>query len=146
MMWEWMYQECSKMLRYYKLSAEDRDDIIQDTMISLFDSPEIAESIYNNRASSGLGLLRKQINYSVVAHSASKLFEDKRDYSAYIKVLDVCNKYNIYPLPENAFKIAPLMDGLPRYCTIATIESLLSSVKPTTMSLDALTEEGKTCV
>lgn len=142
MMWEWIFHECERILKFYALSKEDRDEILQETMVHLFDCPDVAETIYTNRSSAkGMGYLKAQINFSVLENRASRFFDNKRDYSAYKKVLLICEKYNIYPLPENAYKIAPLMSE-PRECTIASIEKLLGSVKPSLVSLDALVENG----
>ena len=142
-MWEWLYQECLKIIKRYNLAKEDKDDIVQEVLLSLFDCPDNAENIYNNRATGGYGLLKKHIKYSVFAHNAAKYFDtSKVDYFAYLEVLNICQQYNIQPTPENAYKIAPLMNGLRNYSTIPSIEHLLYSVKPCVMSLDDLIDSG----
>lgn len=142
MMWEWIFHECVGILKKYTLAAEDKDDIIQETMIYLFSCPETAQEIYNNYSSNGLSLLKKIVNHAVLERNAYAFFDDKRDYSIYKKVLRICEKYSIHPIPENAYKIAPLMGELNCNYTIVAIENLLNSVKPTFVSLDALVQNG----
>lgn len=143
-MWEWIYQEIYKIIRYYNLTKEDKEDIVQETINSLLDCPEEAEKIYNNRTSGGLKLLKKHIKCSVFAYNAAQLFETKMDYYVYIAVLKVCEKYNISPIPKNAYKIQPIIYGTvpTKLSTISQIERILSVVKPCVVSLDALTEDN----
>jgi hypothetical protein len=142
-MWEWIYQESKKILHYYKLSKEDKDDIVQDLINALFECPEEAEKIYNNRTSNGLGLLKKRIKSSVFAYNAAQFFDTKSDYYVYIAALRVCDKYSISPIPENAYKISPLLYGsVPSsHCSISQIERILFVVKPRIISLDALIDD-----
>lgn len=139
-MWEWIYKKSQDMLKGYSLTSEDKDDIIQETILRLFNTPDVAQRIYGSW--DGLSILRKQLNYSVLAHNASKYFDDARDYCIYKKILKVCEEYNIAPLAENAYKIAPLINTLNGAYTIASVEKLLSNIKPTIMSLDAMIENG----
>lgn len=124
------------------MAKEDKDDIIQELIVNLFDSPDIAEVIYNKRQAEGVSMLKARIRYAIMLHNAPEYFDNHRDYAAYLSVVSVCQQYNISPIAENAYKIAPLMDGNDRCNTIDTIERLLGMVKPSVVSLDELADNG----
>lgn len=141
-MWEWLYQECNKLMKQYNMPKEVKDDIIQELLVNLFDNPDIAENIYIKRQAEGISILKGQIKCAILLHNAPTYFDNFRDYASYRRVLSVCQKYHINPTADNAYKIAPLMERTDRCNTITAIERLLSLVKPSVLSLDELNDNG----
>lgn len=123
-MWEWLSDNTRAILKGIKFDSRigDADDIAQETLTYLFHKPsEVAEGIYRDK---NLALLRTIIK-KVIFTEAAKMNGIKRMALTYYRTIsDVCEKYGIEKIPENAYKISGLL-GKP--FTIPYVISLIES-------------------
>lgn len=107
-MWEWLIENAAELVGTLRIDPciGDRDDVVQETMMYLYDSPALAEKIYESKSRSLLYSIIKK----VIFRENAKANGMKRDALAhYNTIKEVCTKYDIAMLPENAYKIAGIL-------------------------------------
>jgi len=128
-MWEWLLAELQKAVKALPLRVEgvDKDDIVSNVALLLFENNELATDIYKHKKSALLYKLLKREIYEV---KSKRFFDNKMDMSRYQRIIDVCDEYGIEPIPENAYKIVALIDNNSGNFTISGVITLLSENIP----------------
>lgn len=130
-MWSWILTELKKASRALPLSknivAVDRDDIVSNVMLYLLSRPEVAEDIYNRKQ---IGSLYQLAKFEIYNQNSKMFFDNKMELSRYQRIMAVCQKYNIEPIPENAYKISALLENGNANFTISCVIALLSADIP----------------
>lgn len=123
-MWKWINDTIRDMVKNLRIDARigDADDIAQETLMYLYDRPNIAESVYEQQSRSLLYSIVKKILFRETA----KWKGVKRDtLSHYNRISEVCESYKIPKTPENAYKISGLL-GKP--FSIPYVKGILTSI------------------
>jgi len=128
-MWEWLLAELQKAVKALPLRVEgvDKDDIVSNVALLLFENKELATDIYKHKKSALLYKLLKREIYEV---KSKRFFDNKMNMSRYQRIIDVCDEYGIEPIPENAYKIVALIDNNSGNFTISGVITLLSEDIP----------------
>lgn len=128
-MWEWLLAELQKAVKALPLRVEgvDKDDIVSNVALLLFENNELATDIYKHKKSVLLYKLLKREIYEV---KSKRFFDNKMNMSRYQRIIDVCDEYGIEPIPENAYKIVALIDNNSGNFTISGVITLLSEDIP----------------
>lgn len=124
-MWNWLIDNANELVKTIRIDPciGEKDDVVQETMMYLYDSPDLAEKIYESKSRSLLYNIIKK----VIFRESAKANGMKRDALAHYNVIkEVCAKYDIAMLPENAYKIAGLL-GKPY--SIPYVKKLLTTKK-----------------
>lgn len=128
-MWEWILQELTKQVNKichgYIDEITDKEDIIAEVCEKLVAKPELAEQIYNEKKTRYLAALLVTQLYE---HSSKKQFDNKIDYVRYGKIKEICEKYDIQIIPQNAYKISALLNN--KELSITAIETVIKNKKP----------------
>lgn len=122
-MWEWILTTLNKIGSRIK-NSEKIDDAIQETCMLLLQDDKLAENIYSKK---NIALLTKLLHVQLYEQTSKLYFENKVEFVRYQKIYSVCEKYNIQPIPENAYKIAGIIDESPY--SIALVENILKDKK-----------------
>jgi hypothetical protein len=129
-MWEWLLNELQKAVKALKVNSSitsvDEDDIVSIVAIYLFQNKTLATKIYNDK---NIGLLYKLVRHEIYEQKSKMFFENKMELSWYQRIIAVCEKYDIEPVPANAYKISALLEDTTtsKNFSIAGIVDLLSS-------------------
>ncbi len=129
--WNWFIRELkiifwkTKINQQYTDNVENIDDMIQETIMQLLQNPKLAQTIYEEK---NLNLLTRIAKRQIFKSTSRLHFSTKEAYSRYQKIIKVCKKYDIDPIPENAYKISALIEDN-HHLTISLVESLLSNVQ-----------------
>lgn len=134
-MWEWLLQKSKIVSSSYVKNFQDREDIVQDIMVDLFEDKQMAERIYSPDQPPD-NLLNVIIQNKLFKYNSQSVTYDKTEYFRYIKIMNVCKQYGINPIPRNAYIIAPFVTDYD--LSISRVERILRDIKPQTVSLDAL--------
>lgn len=130
-MWNWILTELKKATKALPLSknivAVDRDDIVSDVMLYLLLRPEVAEDIFNRKQ---IGSLYQLAKFEIYNQNSKLLFENKMELSRYQRIMAICQKYDIEPIPANAYKISALLENGSANFTISGVYALLSADTP----------------
>lgn len=122
--WEWLLTECKKISLHLCERPEDADDVASDVFTCLVQDKKLAKEIYEEKKYPILYTLVKRTAYK--AHS-KKYYADSKDYSRFKRIIQVCDRYNIPAIPENAYKISALIaDSMGEY-TIQRIVQVLEN-------------------
>lgn len=128
-MWHWIMDELQKAvngLRFNKQYIDvERDDIVQNVAITLLNNPELAKDIYDNKK---VGTLYVIVKREIYNNEAKFYFENKMELSRFQRIIAVCEKHGIKPIPENAYKISAILETGNNNFTISGVESLLSRI------------------
>lgn len=111
-MWEWLLQElkkASKEVTTNKHYGIERDDVVSNVILNLYKKPELAIELYESK-SDIKPLLICMLKREVYAMKSKYFNSSKGQLSRYNSIIKVCEKYNIDPLPENAYKISVLIN------------------------------------
>ena len=121
-------QKAVKGLRFNKqyISVE-RDDIVQNVALILLNDLEMAKDIYENKK---IGTLYVIVKREIYNNEAKFYFDNKMELSRFQRILAVCEKYDIKPVPENAYKISAILETGNNNFTVSGVESLLSRIPP----------------
>ena len=132
-MWEWLTKQTQRVLNTLGLNAHyidvNAEDIVQNVLINLLADENLARDIYENKK---YRLLYTIVKREVYASEASG-FSNKMELSRFQRIMSVCSKYNIDPIPENAYKISAILDNADdnNYeFSIASVASKLSFFRP----------------
>ena len=108
-MWEWLMTKATEIVKSkYKdnnIRSYQRDDVIQEIMVYLFNDKPLAERIYKEKSVGLLYRISKSVMFELKSKSEGR-FSNKKMYSKYMCIQKICEKYNISPIPDNAYKIA----------------------------------------
>lgn len=123
-MWEWLNSTVRELVRLYRINSSlgDKDDISQEVLMYLNNDIPLAKKIYEEENKCLLYTIIKKIIFRESAKS--KGF--KRDtLTHYNRIISVCEKYNIEPTPENAYRIAEIINE--SNYSIVYVKTVLSS-------------------
>ena len=151
-MWSCLTQDITracKMVRFNSniLGNTASEDVGQNVLLYLLEHPDTAELLLQLRSKDE----RKSMQYLIrlvkaeifdMQAKSQMVFASKDMYSRYQRVVKVCEKYNIEPVPENAYKIAGIMDDDKTF-SIAIVASLLEEEKkrPEMVPFEAIIDE-----
>lgn len=126
-MWAWILKELQKSVRALSLNSAaigvEKEDIVSLVIIKLCQNEALAKDIYDNKKK---GYLYRLIKQEIYEQSSKDFFDNRMQLSRYQRIIAVCEKYNIEPRPENAYKISALLDNSYADFTILGIMTLLS--------------------
>lgn len=109
-MWEWLMTKTTEIVKSkYKdnnIRSYQRDDVIQEIMMYLFNDKPLAEKIYKEKSVGLLYRISKSVMFGLKSEGR---FSNKKMYSKYMCVQRMCEKYNISPIPDNAYKVAAVI-------------------------------------
>lgn len=120
-MWDWLMETARRAVNSCNISANFRDDVVQETMMYFLKNEKTALSVYEKKEKAYVFRIVKGIIFD---QTSRKSFKDKTMLTRYNRVLEVCETYGIEPIKENAYKIAAIMNDT-NY-TILKIEYLFS--------------------
>lgn len=128
-MWTWIMNELQKAVKALPLNKQvvsvEKDDIVQNVALTLLNNPDLAKNIYENKR---VGVLYAIAKREIYDNEGTFYFENKMELSRFQRIMAVCKKYDIVPIPENAYKISALLENRHNNFTISGIVSLLSRV------------------
>lgn len=128
-MWTWIMNELQKAVKALPLKKQiisvEKDDIIQNVALTLLNNPDLAKDIYENKK---VGVLYAIAKREIYGNEGKLYFENKMELSRFQRIMSVCKKYEIAPIPENAYKISALLENSHNNFTISGIVSILSRV------------------
>ena len=123
-MWKWLNDTARQLVGMAQIDpfVGERDDIVQETLMYLYENQGLAQKIYDTQSKPLLYSVMKR----VVFRESAKAYGMKRDaFMEYNRILEVCKQYDIELSAENAYKISGLLDD-PVF-TIAHIKTLIAS-------------------
>ncbi len=123
-MWEWLLSESRRIALETGHQYSDADDIAAETMELLLHNRDVAEDLYAGHKTPVLQRIVKSVAYEM---RAAKVFDSKRDFSRWQKVIRLCDLYGIIPDRENAYLIANLSEGT---LSIGNVLGLFARKKP----------------
>ena len=130
-MWEWLMNELKKIVYSLRVNrtivAVGEDDIVMEIMLYLWQDKDLAEEIYQNKK---IGLLYHMAKKEIYECKSKQFFDNKMQFSWWQRVKEVCDKYNIEMRPENAYKVAAILEETSPNFNISGIASLLSMDNP----------------
>ena len=108
-MWEWLNSTVRDLVRLYRISSSlgDKDDISQEVLMYLNKELTLAEKIYTEKNKCLLYTIIKKI---IFRESAKSKGLKKDTLTHYNRIINICDKHGIDPTPENAYKIAELIN------------------------------------
>lgn len=133
-MWEWLMQKVTEIVRMkYKdnnIRSMQRDDVIQEIMMYLFEDKTLAEKIYKEKKIGLLYCISKNVMFDL---NSKDVFKSKAERSRYLYVQKICVDWDVEPVPENAYKIVAIIRHDPnisavskkKVYTIAAVKELL---------------------
>lgn len=121
-MWQWILDALNKAVKPLKCNKSIKDDLVSEAAMKLCENQELAKRIYDKKE---IGLLYQMLKFELYEMNSKCGFENKVAFSRYLRIMDVCSKYKIEPIPENAYKIAALLDDRANNFTISGVRSLL---------------------
>lgn len=130
-MWNWIFSETQKAVKALPFgknveyaTASDKDDLVSSVITYLIENPKLAKDIYKNKK---IGVLYQLARYEVFEKEREMCCaKNKWELSRYKKIAGVCEKYDIEPIPKNAYKISALLeDKAPDY-NISGVAALLA--------------------
>lgn len=128
-MWEWIQQTLYKACKATKINnrmagTADKDDIVQNVMLYLFQNEEMAKKIYHEQ---NYGLLYTFVRREAYEQESIHLsLPNKEQLHRLRTVLNCCERYNIVPTSENSYKISALLDSSDKHYTIKGVRCILS--------------------
>ena len=133
-MWEWLTQKVTEIVKYkYKsetIRSTTRDDVVQETMMYLFQNKEYAEKIYETKC---VGAVYRVVINTIYRLQSADSTLDFRRYNLLSLIRKKCDEYDIEPVPKNAYRIAAIIWNTTeisdstkmKACTISKIAELL---------------------
>ena len=111
-MWKWLLEKTERIINTCfrinrNLITLERDDIVQEVMLKLNLDSETAKKIYNEKNTK---LLFTIVRSEIYEAESKSNFSNKMELSRFQRILAVCDRYGISPVPENAYKISALID------------------------------------
>lgn len=100
----------------YFSKDHNEDDIAQETYLRLAKTPAIKERVLkhlkneNKEADRILSRIVKRVIWSLEAREFG--FSTDEEFTRYMKIINCCQKYNIEPVPENAYKVCAIMNEM----------------------------------
>lgn len=130
-MWEWILSELRKVVKALPLNdcivGIEKDDIVSLVTVSLCQNPDMAKRIYENKE---IGLLYTLAKKEIYNQRGKMFFENKQEFSRFQRIMAVCEKYDIEPVPSNAYKISAILENGFANFTISGVITLLSQDCP----------------
>ena len=127
-MWEWIFTELIKAGKRIMKSPNndgiELDDVVQEVCLRLIENQDFAEEIYNSQ---NIGILTKLLKLQMYEQRSNNFFDNKTDFMRYQKILKVCERYCIEPIPQNAYKISEILND--NSYSISLVESILAKKK-----------------
>ena len=105
-MWQWILNSLNNAAKHLKCNRSMKDDLVSEVTLKLCEKQELAKRIYENKE---VGLLYQMLRFELY-ETNSKGFDNKMAFSRYLRIVEVCTKYKIDPIPDNAYKIAAILD------------------------------------
>ncbi len=131
-MWEWLVHTTYNLMAKMDIRSElDVEDIQSNVFMELLNNKELARRIYETKNER---LLFKIIRTQIYKKQSKNFYNNATDYAKARKILEICNKYKVKAIPENAYKISAIINK--HGYDIRTVESLLIQVKPKKYSYD----------
>ena len=114
-MWVWFYSSIIKMCNASKVNMHfvgchvEPDDVTQNILMWLTEHYDKAIEIYESRS---YGFLKELVKKELYLLTSMQRFSinNQKPLFTFQKIEDTCVKYHIEFLPENAYKIAALID------------------------------------
>lgn len=126
-MWAWILKELQKAVKALPFNKTvvgvEREDIVSLVALYLCQNQKLAKDIYEKN---NIGLLYRLIKHEIYEQESKACFNGTSALSRYQRIIAVCEKYNIEPVPENAYKISALLNNNFADFTILGIATLLS--------------------
>lgn len=132
--WEWLLTECKKISQHLCDRPEDADDVASEVFTCLVQDKALAKEIYEHK--------KYPVLYTLVKRQAYKFHGKKyygyvNDYCRYKRIVQVCDKYNIPTIPENAYKISALITNDTGEYSIQRVLQVLEDTPPTLVNTNA---------
>lgn len=110
-MWEWLMANCRHAVsaigfNKHIITCTTEDDVIQEVMMQLFEDERLANRIYSEKNIQLLYVITKRTISTLQGRERN---QSKAEYHRFRLVESVCDKYNIEPVKENAYKITALI-------------------------------------
>lgn len=125
-MWSWILRELEKAVKATQVNKAvvgmEQEDIVSLAAVRLCQNPKMAKDIYDNKR---VGVLYRLVKRVIYEEESKQSCSYKMELSRYQRVLAVCDRYNIEPLPENAYKISALLNDSSNFA-ISGVFALLS--------------------
>ena len=106
--------------KHLKCNHFIKDDLVSEVALKLCEKQELAKRIYENKE---VGLLYQMLRFELY-QTNSKGFDNKMAFSQYLRIVDVCTKHQIDAIPDNAYKIAAILDNATHF-PISRVYNLL---------------------
>ena len=142
-MWEWL-QTATKAICYNLIANKtEAEDVASDVIVELLKDKKYAERIYKHGQKDTdkykygkCCVLVKLIQEQYAYHRIGRYFAENRKTASkytilYLQIQEVCKKYNIAPVPRNAYLIA-YGTGI---ANVDIIEKILKTVIPQRVDL-----------
>lgn len=142
-MWETLMQKVTVIVKArYKdnnVKSMNRDDVVQEIMMYLFGNKQLAEQIYEK---SEWGLLYRICIATIYDLQSRGVFKSKQERHQYCYILHSCDKYDIVPSAENAYKIAAIIYNDPNISAVSkkSIYTIAAIAKLLELGGSAITE------
>ena len=146
-MWEWLLQElkkASKDITTNKHYMIEKDDVVSNVILNLYKKPEVALELYESK-SDIKPLLICMLKREVYEMKSKYFKSSKSQLARYNVIIKVCKKYNIDPLPENAYKISEIVNSElnSNIYSIARVINIISNDSPLINKINSESLEEK---
>lgn len=126
-MWAWILKELQKAVKalpYNKtIVGVEKEDIVSLVALYLCQNQKMAKDIFENKK---ISMLYRLVKREIYEQESKCISSYKMELSRYQRIIAVCEKYDIQPVPENAYKISALLNDVAANFTISGIFTLLS--------------------
>lgn len=126
-MWAWILKELQKAVKALPfnkaLVGVEKEDIVSLVALYLCQNQKMAKDIYEKK---NIGLLYRLIKHEIFEQESKMCFNGTSAFSRYQRIIALCEKYDIEPIPENAYKISALLNNSFSDFTISGVVTLLS--------------------
>lgn len=128
-MWSWIYEQALQCCTKKGINPSfvgyhiDGEDIANDVILFLIENPKKAEEIFEAK---NVSQLSKIVSNTIFTLTSKERYRSQKENFIAQRVRKTCDEKGIMPIPENAYKIAGVIDKNGDF-SIATIERLLRS-------------------
>lgn len=120
-MWQWILSSLNNAAKPLKCNRSIKDDLVSEVAMKLCENRELAKRIYDKKE---VGLLYQMLKFELYEMNSKCGFDNKVAFSRYLRIIEVCTKHKIEPIPENAYKIVAILDDATNF-TISGVYNLL---------------------
>jgi hypothetical protein len=122
-MWEWVLQTAKSAAKAALKADENKgglvkvryicdvDDIASEVccMLMSMENQDYIKRAYESKNTSIIYGVAKRVIFKI---KAEQMFKHRRDYHEYCTLRKICEEYGIEPIPENAYKIQEILEGV----------------------------------